>query len=173
MLKAAFAAIIFAAAAPVAAAAEVKSALTGEEIASVLSEAGLEAAAMEDAASKSPVFKIMSEDGGEFWVRTLDCKGTPTACSTLVLFRNFSLREGVASAMHYEIVNAYNERKLSGRAYVLKGTGPGGDDQVGVDYVVELDGGVSTEHVARRIKLWSEIVRAFIQEFQAGRAARS
>ena len=155
------------------AAAEVKSALTGAEIEAVLAEAGLGATAMSDLSSGAPVFKVVAEDG-EFFVRALDCAGArEVACATLVLFRNFSLQEGRAAPMHYEIVNEYNETKLSGRAYVLKGTGPGGADQVGVDYVVELDGGVSTEHLARRIALWNEIVRAFIAKFREGRAARS
>lgn len=155
------------------AAAQVKTALTGEEIETVLGEAGLSPQAMLDSKTRTPVFKVATEDGGEFWVRTMDCAGAPPACSTMIFFRNYTLQEGAASAMHYEIVNDYNEAKLSGRAYVLKGAGPNGADQVGVDYVIELDGGVSKEHLARRIAHWSEVVRAFVQSFREGRAARS
>lgn len=154
------------------AAAQVKSKLTGDEIEAVLTEAGLQPQSMLDSRARTPVFKVATEDGGEFWVRTLDCQGEPPACSTLVFFRNYTLREGVASPMHYEIVNAYNEAKLSGRAYVLKGAGPSGADQVGVDYVIELDGGVSEEHLSRRIAHWAEVVRAFVRSFAEGRAAR-
>ena len=155
------------------ASAQVKTALTGDEIAGVLSDAGLSATAMSDFRTGAPVFKVDSEVG-EFYVRALDCGGArEVACATLVLFRNFSLQEGKAAPMHYDIVNEYNETKLSGRAYVLKGTGPAGEDQVGIDYVVELDGGVSKEHLARRIALWTDIVRTFVQKFREGRAARS
>ncbi len=153
--------------------AQVQSALTSEEIEAVLTAAGLSPQTLLDSKTRTPVFKVATEDGGEFWVRTLDCKGAPPACSTLVFFRNYTLQEGVASATHYEIVNDYNEAKLSGRAYVLKGAGPNGADQVGVDYVIELDGGVSQDHLARRIAHWSEVVRVFVQSFREGRAARS
>ena len=155
------------------ASAQVKTALTGDESEAVLTEAGLSAQPMLDSKTRAPVFKVATEDGGEFWVRTLDCAGAPVACSTLVFFRNYTLQEGVASQLHYEIVNDFNEGKLSGRAYVLKGAGPQGADQVGVDYVIELDGGVSSEHLARRVAHWGEVVRAFVQSFREGRAARS
>ena len=155
------------------AAAQVKTALTGEEIEAVLTEAGFSAQAMFDSKTRTPVFKVATEDGGEFWVRTLDCAGATPACSTLVFFRNYTLQEGAATQMHYEIVNDFNEAKLSGRAYVLKGAGPNGADQVGVDYVIELDGGVSKDHLARRIAHWGEVVRAFVQSFREGRAARA
>lgn len=154
-------------------AAQVASALTGDEIEAVLTEAGLSAQALLDSKTKTPVFKVSTEDGGEFWVRTLDCRGATPSCATLVFFRNYTLQEGAASPAHYEIVNDYNESKLSGRAYVLKGAGPNGADQVGVDYVIELEGGVSKEHLARRVAHWAEVVRTFVQSFRDGRAARA
>lgn len=144
------------------AASEVKSALTADEISEALTAAGLSASPLSDLKTGAPVFKADAGDG-EFWVRTLDCSGTKTvSCSTLVFFRNFTLSTGSATPRHIFLINQYNEQNLSGRAYLLPGAAPGGGDQVGIDYVVDLKGGVSTDHLAGRIAQWSQIVRAFI-----------
>ncbi len=140
--------------------AQSKSALTADELSAVLGAAGLRAEMTEDAQTRNPV--AAAQAGSiNFWVRALDCKGAPKACSTLMLFANFDLgRE--ATTKDYKTVNAFNDRQVFGRAYLLPQR-----MQVGVDYVVELDGGVTPDHISRNIARWTDVIDAFIAHFSA------
>jgi hypothetical protein len=146
------------AAASTAAQAQTKSALTGEELAGVLSAAGLEAQIIEDAKTGAPVATARAGQI-EFWVRALDCAGAPKACSTLMFFANFDLGREAAAA-DYKAVNAFNDRQVFGRAYLLPAK-----NLVGVDYVIELQGGVSADHIANNIARWTDVIDAFIAHF--------
>ncbi len=140
------------------ASAQSKSALTADELSAVLAAAGLDVEMTEDAQTRNPV--AAARVGSiNFWVRTLDCNGAPKACSTLMLFANFDLgRE--AAAKDYQTVNAFNDRQVFGRAYLLPQR-----KQVGVDYVIELDGGVAPDHISRNIERWADVIDAFIAHF--------
>ncbi|MCB2112396.1 MAG: YbjN domain-containing protein [Parvularculaceae bacterium] len=140
--------------------AQSKSALTAAEIETVLSDAGLGVTMVEEARSGSPVAHVVLGDV-QYWVRALDCAGAPTACSTLVFFANFSLGRDAASS-DFEIVNRFNDSQVFGRAYVIPGK-----NEVGVDYVIELDGGVSMENISRNIARWADVIGAFISHFSA------
>lgn len=145
------------------AAAQLKSGLTADEIGAVLSAAGLSAEVTEDAQTRNPV--ATAQAGSiQFWVRALDCKGVPKSCSTLMLFANFELGREV-SPNDYQTVNAFNDRQVFGRAYLLPQR-----KQVGVDYVIELDGGVAPGHISRNIARWADVIDAFIAHFSADRA---
>ena len=135
------------------------SALTGAEIEAALSEAGLDVEMLEDAASGNPVANAVMGDI-RFWVRALDC--ADGACSTLVFFANFSLGRPVEDS-DYRIINRFNDRNVFGRAFVLDSA-----DEVGVDYVIELDGGVSMDNVSANISRWADVISAFIDHFRAG-----
>lgn len=142
------------------AAAQMKTAVTGAELETILSDAGLSVTMIEDADTKAPVAHV--EAGGiQFWVRALDCAGTPKACSTLVFFANFELGRPTAQG-DYEIVNRFNDSQVFGRAYLIPGR-----SQVGVDYVIELDGGVSMENVTRNIARWADVINSFIGHFSS------
>ncbi len=143
--------------------AQTKSALTGPEIAAVLSAAGLPAEVIEDAKTGSPVASVKA-GSVQFWVRALDCAGAPKACSTLMFFANFELGRA-ATAKDYETVNGFNDRQVFGRAYLLPTR-----SEVGVDYVIELDGGVTADHVAKNIGRWADVIDAFIAHFSANAA---
>lgn len=164
-MKLSWAAIGFTVAAALAApaGAQSKSALTADDLGAVLRAAGFAVEITEDAQSRNPV--AAAQAGSiNFWVRALDCKGTPKACSTLMLFANFDLgRE--ATATDYQTVNAFNDRQVFGRAYLLPQR-----MQVGVDYVVELDGGVTPDHISRNIARWADVIDAFIAHFSADAA---
>lgn len=138
--------------------AQSKSALTAGEIETVLLDAGLEVTMIEEARSGAPVAHVVLGDV-QYWVRALDCSGAPKACSTLVFFANFSLGRDAAST-DFEIVNRFNDSQVFGRAYVIPGK-----NEVGVDYVIELDGGVSMENVSRNIARWADVIGAFINHF--------
>ena len=141
--------------------AENKSAVTAAELEQILSGAGLGVTVIEDAQTRAPVARV--EAGGvQYWVRALDCKGSPMACSTLVFFANFELGRP-AAATDYEVINRFNDSQVFGRAYLIPGR-----NQVGVDYVIELDGGVSMDNITRNISRWADVINAFIGHFSEG-----
>ncbi len=144
-----------------AASAQTREALTADEIESVLEAAGLGPTMTEDAATGMPV---ASGSSGEiqFWVRALGCSGDPAACENLVFFANFDLGRPVTQS-DYRVVNNFNDSQLFGRAYILER-----QDQVGVEYVIELGGGVTMEHVAGNVSRWSDVIDAFVRKFSEG-----
>ena len=144
--------------------AEIIHSVTGDELEAALEAAGLEATIIKDSATGAPV---ASGQAGEFkfFVRALSCSGTPPSCSHLIFFANFDLgRE--ADSRDLEIADDFRDGQLFGRAYVLESK-----NQVGVDYVIELDGGVTKEHLAENIGRWADIIAAFVDKFRAGRAS--
>jgi hypothetical protein len=145
------------------AAAQTKSAVTGAELQAILADAGMSATVIEDVQTGAPV---ASAQAGEvqFWVRALDCSGAPKACSTLMFFANFDMGRAPAAG-DYQTVNGFNDRQVFGRAYLIPAR-----NQVGVDYVIELDGGVSADHLARNIGRWTDVIGAFLAHFRAGAA---
>jgi hypothetical protein len=144
--------------------AETKSAVTGAELGTILTGAGLAAEMIEDATTKAPVAHVQA-GAVQYWVRALDCSGAPKACATLVFFANFELGRA-ATAHDFEVVNRFNDSQVFGRAYVIPGR-----NQVGVDYVIELDGGVSTDNITRNIARWADVITAFIGHFSEGQAS--
>jgi hypothetical protein len=144
--------------------AETKAALTASEVMSALAEAGLSPQLSSDAATGAPVFLGRSGDI-VFIVRALDCAGAPPACENFLFIANFDLGRPV-SEEDYRVINRFNDSQLFGRAYVLPS-----QSQVGVEYVIELGGGVSREHVTQNIARWSQIVGAFIGNFRKGPAS--
>jgi hypothetical protein len=143
--------------------AETRAALTGAELGAVLAAAGLRADIVDDAKTGAPV--ATAQAGSiQFWVRALDCAGAPKACSTLMFFANFELgRE--ARAADFQTVNAFNDRQVFGRAYLLPAK-----NLVGVDYVMELQGGVTPDHIAKNIARWTDVIDAFIAHFSSDEA---
>jgi hypothetical protein len=140
------------------ASAQNRSAVTGDELETILSEAGFPVQVVEDARTGAPVATVQVGEI-QYWIRALDCKGAPKSCSTLVFFANFSLGRA-KEQKDFEIINRFNDSQLFGRAYLLPGR-----DEVGVDYVIELDGGVSLDHIAKNIARWSDVIDAFIAHF--------
>jgi len=159
---AAIAAVALASTSP--ALAETKSAVTGAELGTILSNAGLAANVIEDAQSRAPVAHVQA-GAVQYWVRALDCTGAPKACSTLVFFANFELGRA-ATPKDFEVINHFNDSQVFGRAYVISGK-----NQVGVDYVIELDGGVSMDNITRNIGRWADVITAFIGHFSEGQVS--
>lgn len=145
-----------------------KSAVSANDMSAALAAAQFSPTVISDLKSGDPVLRGVA-DGVTFFVRALDCAGEPRACGQWVFFANFQLSRK-ADDKDLAIVNAYNENRLVGRAYVLEGTGPGGGDEVGVDYVVELEGGVTSEHLSANVGLWTDVIKTFVADFRAGRA---
>jgi len=86
--------------------------------------------------------------------------GDPLACENLVFFANFPLGRTV-TADDFRIVNRFNDSQVFGRAYILESR-----QTVGVDYVIDLGGGVSEDHLAQNISRWADVIAAFVASFQ-------
>ncbi|HXI86847.1 MAG TPA: YbjN domain-containing protein [Parvularculaceae bacterium] len=148
------------------ASAQMKSAITADELEAVLSDAGLSPSMTTDASTGAPVAKGKAGDV-TFWVRALDCSGTPKSCQTLMFFANFDLGRG-ATANDFRIMNKFNDKQVFGRAYVLDAS-----QQVGVDYVIELTGGVSMDNLTSNIARWSDVITAFMNNFTESQTGSS
>lgn len=135
--------------------------ITGDQLKDVLEEAGIATEIIPDARTGAPVGKSQTGDYG-FYVRALSCSGSPAACETLVFFANFKLGRPITDS-DYRILNSFNESQVFGRAYAIPNT-----QEVGVDYVIELDGGVSEDHLAQNIGRWADVISAFVAKFQEG-----
>lgn len=135
--------------------------ITGDDLEEVLRAANMGPSSMVDESSGAPV---LTGQAGEFkfYVRALNCAGTPKACENLVFFANFELGRP-AAASDYRIVNKFNESQVFGRSYVI-----GGTNEVGVDYVIELSGGVTKGHLEDNIARWADVISAFVSKFQEG-----
>lgn len=147
-----------------AAADEPISAVNAQQLEEVLTQAGLSPTMLADATSGAPVANGRAGDIS-FFVRGLSCSGTPAACSNLVFFANFALGRA-ATAGDFRTVNGFNDGQVFGRAYVLDKS-----DQVGVDYVIELDGGVTRSHLTQNVSRWADVIAAFVDTFSKGEPA--
>ncbi|MBT8472422.1 MAG: YbjN domain-containing protein, partial [Marinicaulis sp.] len=119
---------------------------------------------LEDSATGAPVASGQAGEFG-FFVRAMSCSGSPAACENLMFFANFELGRA-ATTNDLRVVNQFNDSQVFGRAYVLEQ-----QNQVGVDYVIELGGGVSQEHLAQNISRWADVISAFVAKFQEGYSA--
>ena len=140
---------------------DVREALTARQIETALAEAGLAPTMIKDKATGNPVATGSLDGGLVFVARAMECRGIPKRCAQVVLFANFDLGRAVG-ADDFEVVNAFNEGNVNGRAYVLDGR-----DQVGVDYVIDLTGGVTAAHVAAKLARWPGVVGDFKEEMVA------
>lgn len=136
-------------------------AVTGDQLEAALEAAGLSPTMLEDGATGAPV---ASGQAGEFafFVRAMSCSGVPAACENLMFFANFELGRS-ATTNDLRVVNQFNDSQVFGRAYVLEEK-----NQVGVDYVIELGGGVSEDHLAQNISRWADVISAFVAKFREG-----
>lgn len=143
------------------ASAETIAAVGAEQLRAVLDTAGLSPTMLADASTGAPV---ASGAAGEFsfFVRALSCSGSPAACENLMFFANFDLGRA-ATANDYRLVNSFNDSQVFGRAYVLENK-----NQVGVDYVIELGGGVTEDHLAENVSRWADVIAAFVENFREG-----
>lgn len=145
-------------------AAQVIEAVDAEQLEAALSEAGLNPTMLTDSATGAPVANGAAGDF-TFFVRALSCSGEPLACENLVFFANFELGRDV-SPNDFRTVNNFNDSQVFGRAYVLERQA-----QVGVDYVIEMGGGVAPEHLAENIGRWADVISAFVESFREGQSS--
>jgi len=138
-------------------------AVTADQLSAALEAAGLNPTMLQDAASGAPV---ANGKAGEisFFVRALACSGEPAACENLVFFANFDLGRA-PTARDFRVINNFNDSQVFGRAYIIENR-----NQVGVDYVIELGGGVTEAHLAENVGRWSDVISAFVNRFREAAA---
>lgn len=141
--------------------AEMLGAVTSDELAAAMTAAGLSPTMLEDAETGAPVANGRAGEVS-FFVRALSCAGRPPACENLMFFANFELGRA-ATTQDYRAINSFNDSQVFGRAYILED-----QRQIGVDYVIELGGGVSPAHLAGNISRWSDVIAAFMTAMREG-----
>lgn len=132
-------------------------AVTAEQLKRMMTEMGLAPTLMTDRATGAPVATGQA-DGLVFVVRGLDCAGRPSRCSQLLMFGNFELGRAVTDD-DYRIVNRFNEQNVNGRAYVLENK-----RQIGIDYIIDMTGGVTDTHIGNRMGRWPSVISDFRAE---------
>lgn len=135
----------------------VQDSVSANELQAMLAEAGLSPTMLTDKATGAPVATGQTE-GMIFVVRALDCSGRPTRCGQLLMFANFDLGRD-ASDDDFRVVNDFNETNMNGRAYVIEGK-----SQIGVDFIIDMTGGVTDDHIGARMGRWPNVIRDFKQE---------
>ena len=133
--------------------------MNAQQIEALLEDAGFAPEVVMDEANGAPV-AVAKVGDIEFIVRALACE--EGACERLLLFANFRLGRPI-SQQDYKIINSFNESKADGRAYVLEKSG-----EIGVDYMIDLTGGVSAGHISSRLNRWQGVVDSFLEAVRAG-----
>ncbi len=136
--------------------------MNAADIERLLAQSGFNPTVVMDGKNKTPVAVAKAGDV-EFVVRALDCAGEEEAvtCERLLLLANFSLGRQI-SALDYKIINSFNESKADGRAYVLEKSG-----EIGIDYMIDLTGGVSADHISSRLDRWQGVIESFIEQVRS------
>ncbi|GGD15669.1 hypothetical protein GCM10011342_25530 [Aquisalinus flavus] len=141
-------------------AADIAEDMSAQEIDSLLSGAGFNTTLMSDKAEGTPV-AVARLGQVNFIVRALSCEGSPARCSQLLFFANFDLGRTITND-DYRVVNDFNDSSFDGRAYVLEDSG-----EIGVDFIIDLTGGVTPAHIESRLGRWQGIVSDFLREMNA------
>ena len=92
-----------------------------------------------------------------FFVQGRDCGNG--LCQGLLLLANFELGREVR-ARDYEVTNAWNDRNLRGRAYVLAS-----ENVVGLDLFIDLRGGVERAHILLALGEFPDLLDEFVGFF--------
>lgn len=138
----------------------VQESISGSELEALLRSAGLSPTMVPDKATGTPVATGQTA-GMVFVVRALECSGRPARCEKLVLFANFDLGRDISSD-DFRIVNAFNETNLYGRAYVLEDK-----SQIGIDYIIDMTGGVTDRHIGSRLNQWPNVIEDFAAKMRS------
>lgn len=170
-MLAAAAALGLSAPAAMAADREIHETITANELEAALEAAGLEPTMLKDKATGAPVATVVFRDTENldrfgrptqtvFVARALDCGGVPLQCGQLLLFANFDLGRDVTE-QDFRIVNEFNDSSMHGRAFVLENR-----KQIGVDFRIDLIGGVTGDHIDGRIGRWTGVIDEFRKSIQ-------
>lgn len=151
---------------------KIRDRITASQLEAMLKEAGLNPTMLRDKATGAPVATGVFVDHNNlssfgqprtttFVVSGKECGGLPMGCEQLVLFANFDLGREV-SEQDFRVVNAWNDSSVFGRAFVLESK-----RQIGIDFRVDMIGGVTGDHVEGRLGRWPEVMRDFRAKLEA------
>ncbi|WP_158548643.1 YbjN domain-containing protein [Parvularcula marina] len=150
----------------------VRDAITAKQLEDVLSNAGLNPTMLRDKTTGAPVATGKFYDNANrsildqpketvFAVRGMDCSGIPVSCGQLVLYATFNLDREVTE-QDFRVVNEWNDTSMFGRAFVLEEK-----QKIGVDFRLDMIGGVTGDHVNGRIGRWPEVLKEFREKLEA------
>jgi hypothetical protein len=143
-------------AAAIAAPAHADGGLTDEQVTGALAAAGFSPETGSEDTGTYWTGMITTPGGSEiaFYLRPYDCSEAPKRCNMFNIFANFGLDDEVSDEQMTR-VNSYNDTYMRGRAFARP-------KEVGVDYVVIVDGDLGPSYFERRIGEFPEIVGDFI-----------
>ncbi len=139
---------------------EIISSTTAGEMAVLLKSFGWEAELVDDGEGVPNAVQISFNDY-KSWLRLKNCLGNvPERCGTLIFFANFNLGRKVSN-QDSVILNSYNDKNVIGRAYYLEN-----DNQIGIDFRISLNGGVTREHLTLEAEKWDEVIDTFVGTYK-------
>ncbi|MBX6323396.1 MAG: YbjN domain-containing protein [Rhodospirillaceae bacterium] len=122
-------------------------ALTADEMADVIREAGYKAQVKMD--SNNEPYIDSKASGLNFWVYLYRCDGESSKCMRVQFQSSFSTNK----EQQDKAVN-WNVDKVIGRSYNIK-------DSTYFDYVIDMDGGVTRDNLIRNVELWDTVMGEF------------
>jgi len=137
--------------------AETKSTVNLSELEQILIAAGLEPE-MEVSENDNEPYALVTANGYNFDVRAKQC--IPEGCQVILFFSNFDLGRDITQK-DYRAVNTYNDSNLHGRAYVYEAK-----KRVGIDFVLDLRGGVDTAYIQLNARRFPGLVQEFVDHFR-------
>jgi hypothetical protein len=137
--------------------AEPKSTVSAADMELILLAAGFEPEMHVDENSGDP-YATLKEQGFGFFIRGKNCN--TDGCSVLMFVSNFDLDRAPTDA-DFRAVNAYNDAKLRGRAYVNIS-----DEQVGIDLVLDLTGGAEVDTLRLHAGRFPDMIQAFVDTYR-------
>jgi hypothetical protein len=121
--------------------------VTADEMAAVIKDAGYKAEVKMD--SNNEPYIDSKASGLNFWVYLYRCDGQPAKCLRIQFQSSFSTKKE-----HQDKALQWNVDKVVGRAYNIK-------DSTYFDYVIDTDGGVSSDNLMRNVELWDTLMGEF------------
>lgn len=144
---------------------EIISYTTAGDMAVLLKSFGWEAELVDDGEGVPDAVQI-SFNNYNSWLRLKNCfENVPERCRTLIFFANFDLGKKVSS-QDMVILNSYNDKNVIGRAYYLEKQDRENNDQIGIDFRISLNGGVTREHLALEAEKWDEVIDIFVETYK-------
>jgi len=144
---------------------EIISSTTAGEMVVLLKSFGWEAELVDDGEGVPDAVQINFNDY-KSWLRLKNClENAPERCRTLIFFANFNLGRKV-SAQDMAILNTYNDENVVGRAYYLEKQDQDNADQIGIDFRISLNGGVTREHLTLEAEKWDEVIDTFVAGYR-------
>ena len=135
---------------------------TAGEMAVLLKSFGWEVELVDDGEGVPDAIQI-NFNNYKSWLRLKNClENVPERCGTLIFFANFNLGRKVSS-QDMVILNSYNDKNVIGRAYYLEKPDQDNNDQIGIDFRISLNGGVTREHLTLEAKKWDEVIDTFVE----------